>query len=45
MCRIGLQYLNTEKPRFFLEVRDPSIVTDPHVREKRVLIRAKIRIQ
>lgn len=32
----GLDYStwNTEKPPFFIEVRGPSLLTDPHVREK-----------
>jgi len=33
-CRVGLHYLNTEKHWFFLEVRDPSLLIDPHLREK-----------
>jgi hypothetical protein len=33
-CRIGLYYLVMEKLPFFLEVRDPSLLTDPHLTGK-----------
>jgi hypothetical protein len=44
-CRVGLHYLNTEKHWFFLEVRDPSLLIDLHLREKMGdLIRSGIQV-
>jgi hypothetical protein len=35
-CRIELQCLNTENHWFFLEVRDPSLLKNPHLQGKGV---------
>jgi hypothetical protein len=40
--RIVYWVVETEKPLFFLEVRDPSLLTDPHLTERRAVLGRRV---